>query len=245
MDTIPHSDYLIFVDESGDHGLIKLDPDFPVFALVFCIISKRDYIQSLVPDVQQLKFDIWGHDQIVLHEHDIRKEKKWFALLRTNKELRENFYERLSLIIAEAPMTIVASIIDKKKLLDKYTTPFNPYELALRFCMERALDFLHEKGENGKRIHVLIEGRGKKEDDQLELEFRRICSNHCDWHYGSRDFQTMSFEPLFVSKSSNCTGLQIADLLARPFALNYLRPTQSNRTYDILDRKRPVKKNFP
>lgn len=29
------SDYLIFADESGDHGLSTIDPQFPVFALVF------------------------------------------------------------------------------------------------------------------------------------------------------------------------------------------------------------------
>jgi len=245
MDGFPHSDYLIFVDESGDHGLVTLDKEFPVFALVFCIISKHDYINALVPAVQRLKIDIWGHDQIILHEHDIRKEKGMFAVLRSNKELRENFYERLSQIIADAPITLIASIIDKPKLLSKYTNPFNPYELALRFCMERALNYLSLEGEVGKRVHILLEARGKNEDDQLELEFRRICGNQCDWHYKTLDFQKMKFDPLFVSKSSNCTGLQIADLVARPIALNYLRPDQPNRSWEILKSKQPRTKRFP
>ena len=34
------SDYLIFADESGDHGLSTIDPQFPVFALVFCMVEK-------------------------------------------------------------------------------------------------------------------------------------------------------------------------------------------------------------
>ena len=153
--------------------------------------------------------------------------------------------ERLSQIIADAPIQLITSIIDKPKLLNKYTNPFNPYELALRFCMERVLTFLSSQGETGKRLHVLLEARGKNEDARLELEFRRICANQCDWHYKAADFQKIKFEPVFVPKASNSTGLQIADLVARPLALQYLRPAQSNRTYEILKSKELNRKVFP
>lgn len=43
MNTASHSDYLIFADESGDHGLSSIDEQFPVFALVFCLVRKQDY----------------------------------------------------------------------------------------------------------------------------------------------------------------------------------------------------------
>ncbi|WP_076790479.1 DUF3800 domain-containing protein [Chlorobium sp. KB01] len=245
MEGIPYSDYLVFVDESGDHGLVTPDKEFPVFALVFCIISKHDYLNFLVPTVQKLKLDIWGHDQVILHERDIRKESGIFATLRTNRALREEFLERLTQIIADAPIQLITSIIDKPKLLSKYATPFNPYELALRFCMERVLLYLSSQGESGKRLHVLLEARGKIEDAQLELEFRRICANQCDWYYKETDFQKMKFEPVFVPKASNSTGLQIADLVARPLALQYLRPAQANRTYEILKSKELKRKVFP
>ena len=45
------SDYIVFVDESGDHSLTSIDPEFPVFALSFCVISKVDYIALVVPAV--------------------------------------------------------------------------------------------------------------------------------------------------------------------------------------------------
>ena len=32
MSDAPHSDYIVFADESGDHGLVSVDPQFPVFA---------------------------------------------------------------------------------------------------------------------------------------------------------------------------------------------------------------------
>ena len=31
--------YIVYVDESGDHGLTKVDRQFPVFTLAFCIFS--------------------------------------------------------------------------------------------------------------------------------------------------------------------------------------------------------------
>jgi hypothetical protein len=41
------SDYVVYVDESGDHGLASIDPEFPVFVLAFCVFEKSHYINSL------------------------------------------------------------------------------------------------------------------------------------------------------------------------------------------------------
>ena len=35
------SDYIVFVDESGDHGLENIDPAYSVFVLVYCIFEKE------------------------------------------------------------------------------------------------------------------------------------------------------------------------------------------------------------
>lgn len=241
----PFSDFLIFADESGDHGLVSIDEQFPVFALVFCIVRKEDYMNNIVPAMQRLKLGIWGHDQAILHEHDIRKEKGPFALLRTNRELRERFLTDLTELIAAAPFQVIASVIDKNRLKEKYASPFNPYEVALLFCMERTLNYLRQQGESGKRVSVLFESRGRQEDGELELEFRRICDNRSTWGYKRLDFQQMRFEHLFVDKKSNSTGLQLADLVARPLALRHLRPGQPNRTLQVLDGKLLNFKVFP
>jgi hypothetical protein len=62
---MPFSDYIVYVDESGDHSLQSVDPNFPVFSLVFCIFKKSDFVETVVPVVQRLKFDFWGHDAVV------------------------------------------------------------------------------------------------------------------------------------------------------------------------------------
>ena len=239
------SDFLVFADESGDHGLASIDPQFPVFSLVFCVVRKTDYRDVIVPAFQTFKFDFWGHDCVVLHERDIRKSLGPFAFLRTDRERRERFMARMNDLVETAPMDLYASVIDKNRLKERYANPWNPYEVALLFCMERLLAKLIEEGQAGRRVHVLFESRGREEDSQLELEFRRIVENDRNWGYRSPDFRQMQFEPVFVDKKINSTGLQLADLTARPIALQTLNPTQPNRAFDIISGKLRQRKVFP
>lgn len=245
MSNAPHSDYIVFADESGDHGLVTVDPQFPVFALVFVIMRKDDYLKQVLIPFEELKFQIWGHDQVVFHESDIRKERGDFALLRTDRQLREDFLQRLSEIIAAADFKIVASVIDKQRLKTKYNDPYNPYEIALLFCMERTLKFLDSQQQSSSLCHLLLEARGKTEDNELELELLRILANQSSWGYRSVDFSNSNFRHRFLDKKSNCSGLQLADLVARPIALRTLRPLQPNRAFDILAPKIYERKRFP
>lgn len=68
------SDYVVYADESGDHGLTSVDIGYPLFVLAFCLFKKCDYTSRLVPALQSFKFENFGHDQVILHETDIRKD---------------------------------------------------------------------------------------------------------------------------------------------------------------------------
>ncbi|OMH30091.1 DUF3800 domain-containing protein [Motiliproteus sp. MSK22-1] len=46
MAPVLYSDYLVFVDESGDHSLTSIDEQYPVFVLCFCIVRKDLYFVS-------------------------------------------------------------------------------------------------------------------------------------------------------------------------------------------------------
>lgn len=239
------SDFIVYADESGDHGLVSIDPEYPVFALTFCVMRKVDYIGAVVPAMQSFKFSIWGHDAVILHEHEIRKSKGPFAILLTDRALRERFYVDLNGLIEAAPMTIFASVIDKERLRARYDNPWNPYEIALLFCMEQLYGMLRAENQHGKTVHVIFESRGKKEDAELELEFRRIAGNDGHWGYKRHDFGRFDFQPVFMSKGANASGLQLADLTARPIALSRLRPSQPNRAFDIIQPKLRRLKCFP
>jgi Protein of unknown function (DUF3800) len=227
------SDFVIYVDESGDHGLNNIDPEYPLFVLAFVIMRREDYVAKITPDLLRLKFNYWGHDQIVFHERDIRKKVGSFAIL-ADKGTQSDFMNDLTHLIKEAPFHICVTIIDKKKLAKKYTDPWNPYHVALGACMERLRNFFVRQDQKNKLAHVVFESRGKNEDNELELEFRRITNNNASWGYRKVDFTYARFEPVFAKKDANAAGLQLADLIARPCGLKYLRPDQVNRTHDVL-----------
>lgn len=97
--------------------------------------------------------------------------------------------------------------------------------------METLYEFLQEKGQHEKKTHIVVECRGNKEDKELELEFRRICDGN------NRLNQSLPFEVIFSDKKVMSSGLQLADLVARPIGLHTLRPGQANRAFDALKDK--------
>ena len=127
----------------------------------------------------------------------------------------------------------------KDTLRSKYNNPSNPYELSLLFCMERLNSFLEVQGNSANdTTHLIFESRGKQEDNALELEFRRICDDASrSLNIRTTNFKESSFAIHFVDKRANCSGLQIADLIARPIGLKTLRPTQNNRAFEIIKNK--------
>ncbi len=77
----------------------------------------------------------------------------------------------------------------------------------------------------------MFESRGRKEDKDLELEFRRVCDG------ANRMNIRLPFEIILADKKANSSGLQLADLVARPIGLRILRPAPENRAFDVLTRK--------
>lgn len=239
-----HSDYIIFADESGDHGLTSIDPQFPVFALVFCLFEKERYLNEVDPAIRRLKFKYFGHDAVVLHERDIRKQKGAFAIL-TDPTVREAFLDDLNTLMTTVPFEGYASIIDKAALKARYANPWNPYEMAMQFCMEKISNRLVAHGQRDRVTHILFEGRGKVEDAQLELEFRRVAGNAKRWGWRQVDFTRAPLEPVFEPKAANLSGHQFTDLIARPLALHALRPDQPNRAVEIIFNRMNDIKRFP
>ena len=240
------SDYVVYVDESGDSNLVNIDVDFPIFGLVFCVILRSDYENKIIPSFRRFKDVYWGRDDIILHENEIRKSKNDFSFLMVDIVHRNQFMSDLDYLVRASPFHVIASVIHKTRLRERYTSPDDPYELAFRFCIERLLRFLGERGQQGNRIDIIFERRGKREDNSLELKFRRICEENEQWGWKKDvDFTQIEFVSSFRDKSENLIGLQLADLIVRPITIKTLRPTQKNRAYDIVLPKLYELKQFP
>jgi hypothetical protein len=225
---LKYSDYVVYVDESGDHSLESVNPRFPVFVLAFCLFQKSHYANIVTPAVRMLKFDTFGHDMVVFHEYEIRKKRGYFQFL--SKEPREKFMEELSGIIAKSDFTLIPVVIDKHALKESKQIPSDIYHLAMKLGLEQLHHVLKSFGQNGI-THVVFEARGRKEDAELELEFRRICDR--DNSFGV----PLPFKIVVADKKTNSEGLQFADMVARPVGLSVIRPEESNRAVRILERK--------
>lgn len=224
------SDYVVYVDESGDHSLASIDPSYPLFVLALCVFHKRHYSEQVIPAVEKLKFNYFGHDSVILHETDIRKQRGDFVFL-SHRPKREEFMSWLANVVERSKFILVACVVDKARLSRQDGDVGNPYHVALDICLQRLLDLLWEKSQQQLQTHVIVECRGKKEDRELELEFRRICDGE-----GSQR-RPLPFQILFADKKTNLAGLQLADLVARPVGVNYLRPWQPNQAFEVLKNK--------
>ena len=223
-------DYIAYADESGDDSLTRIDPAYPLYVLACCIFRKDTYVDSVVPAMQRLKFDWFGHPEVILHERDIRRGNDPFRFdARTNQ--RRRFLVDVGRIIEGADFTLVAAVVYKALLVQATDIVERPSIIALRLCLERVERFRREQGEAGAQAHVVLERRGVQEDRILGAAFEQIVA-------GDNAVGPMrGLKPVFQHKQSNSVGLQLADLAARPIGMHALRPEQANRAYATIEPK--------
>ena len=231
------SDYIVFIDESGSPVLDPIDPDYPIFVLAFCVVHKDAYANLIQPSFKRLKFKYFGHDMVALHSHAIRKPRGDFAFLQ-NAPLRQAFLNDVSQLMADSDFTLIVHVIDKVRLKARYARPFSPYDIALRMNVEQLSVFLTSHGQEGRLCHLIAESRGKKEDNLLELEFRRVLDPTAGWGMaGQFALDRTPMQLRFVEKKINSAGLQIADLTAYPVGRHILKPEQNNRAFEVVKEK--------
>jgi len=145
------SSYVAYFDESGDHGLQKIDADFPVFVLCACVFKTRDYLRQDLGAFSRIKFKHFGHDAVIFHSRDIRKQIGSFQILQT-AEKRSEFMNDIASYYRDSNFTLLAAGIDKNRHVAQYAHPVDPYSISLLFCLERLYGFLTDQGENDRSM---------------------------------------------------------------------------------------------
>lgn len=223
------SEFIAYFDECGNHGLQKIDPDFPVFVLCGCVFQVSDYVHVDAPNFSRIKFDTFGHDAVVFHSRDIRKRLGEFRIFQ-DEGRGLKFMDDIASYFRGSRATIIAAAIDKRKLTERYKAPDDPYEIALLFCLERLARWLKDRGADDSRVTCVFEQRGAKEDGVLAAAFSRIAG-------GANRIGRMPFRIVFASKLANMPGLQIADLAAYPIARRTIDPEKRNPAFDAVSTK--------
>src|SRR3569832_2383763 len=96
-----------------------MDATYPMFVLAFCIFGKDAYVQQVVPALQRIKFKYCGHDLVVLHEREMRKQAGSFRFLG-DRQVRTAFMNKKNRFVEQAPFTVIAAVINKAQLKLKY-----------------------------------------------------------------------------------------------------------------------------
>lgn len=227
---------IMFLDESGDHSLEKIDPQFPVFCLAGCIFDETEYVQNSKSKIDAFKTRYFNNPSIILHSREIRKCEGIFNIL-LNKNTKEVFYKDLDNLMLQLPFTVLASVILKQKLKEQYADPANPYALSLEFIMERFLYFLEENNDIG---YISVESRDPKSNTDLLTAFTETINNG-SWineiHIVAERFQHKIQKMIFVTKQQNENGHQIADLVAYPIAKYGIDSKKQNPAFEVIKPK--------
>ncbi len=224
--------YTIYLDECGQH-VVGAEDKFPVFVLAGAIIRDADY--PVVDAVwKRWKHENLGSEEIIVHEPDLRRRTGPFR-----GEAGIAATTALGGALAGLDFDAVVVVVHRGDYLADYgvgpidsSLPEHAYLMALDFLMERCL-FALDGQLGGGRAVVIAESRGPKEDAMLQHEFARL---HLDGtSYISHTWFRQQLHPgiRFLSKLDNNTGLQIADLLARPVGMKVADPTSDPVWWDV------------
>ena len=222
--------YYLFLDESGDHGLSNINTFFPVFLLCGVLFERGGYEQCR-DEINEVKEKFWGNKEVIFHSSDIRRCRKEFQIL-LDLDLKADFIKDINTIITGNHYTVFADGIQKETFIKKYGKLSKVYELCLSFIIEKTFFYLSSIPTN-KRLFIVIEKRGKKEDRALQEYIYKVIDRGTNY-VSSAQLQSLNIKIEFRAKSDNVNGLQIADLIAYPIARYVINKKAANPAFDVL-----------
>ncbi len=210
---------ILFLDESGDHNMEKIDSKYPVFVLAGVIFESEYYTKNAKQRIGKFKKKLFENEKIILHTADIYRNRNGFEELK-NPKFREKFYFELNKLIDDLNFNIIASGIHKNKHFARYgISAVDPYLLSLEFIVERFIFSLDECGEKGI---IVAESRGNQLDNQLEIAWLNLKVR------GTRFIEPVRISEKItdfkiVAKSKGVEGLEVADLVASPIGRSVMK----------------------
>jgi len=216
--------YRLYIDESGDHAYSLLDrPDHRYLALLGVWFRQDEDYVPFCDEMETFKRRVFGprpDRPVILHRSAIINRKGPFGVLRDSGK-QEQFNAGLLELARNARFRLIIVVIDKRMHLDTYTSPDHPYHYCLSAMLDRYSGYLNFKNAVGD---VVAESRGKEEDLQLGVAYRRVYDAGT-YMYGHEHHQRAltSNKIKIQPKYKNLAGLQLADIFAHPVKQAMLR----------------------
>lgn len=155
---------IMYLDESGNHDLQRIDAKYPVFVLGGMIVD-RTYARTVIePRIGHLKLEVFGRDDIVLHTADLVRKQNAFACLEA-PELNARFLRALTRMMQGLDYQVVACVIRKDEHVAKYgRDAADPYHSSLGVLVERFVQDVGQVTDGG-----MIYAEMRRPDLDLEL----------------------------------------------------------------------------
>jgi len=206
--------YYLYLDET------KANTHFPYFCLGGCIINDNIYENTIVPEINKIKRKIFGSDEVILHEIDIRKaELEPYRIMR-NRQKRQEFWQRINDLFSQPNLfNTIGVAVNPSEVDSLYNNNLtnSEYFIALQIILENFTHFLEKKNGQGS---IFIESRNPTEDQRMSNHFHALKANgtlFLDKNSLQRRLGTISF-PV---KADNNIGLQLADFIPNPIARHH------------------------
>lgn len=223
---------ILFLDESGDHNLAKIDPQYPLFVLGG-VIADKEYAEGEMQEaISDFKLWLFGRDDLILHTAGITRNRNGFERLKDTM-FRERFYRELNELMVALDYRVVACVIRKQVHLSRYgLAAVDPYLLSLDILVERVC---MDIGEIPKSGMIIAEKRGPTLDRQLELAWLNLRIQGTQYMQAvqiDRRIQALTLR----DKAENIAGLQLADLVVTPIGRRVLGKS-IKEDYQIIESK--------
>ncbi|MGB4588969.1 MAG: DUF3800 domain-containing protein [Clostridiaceae bacterium] len=246
-------DEILFLDENGDATLkhimasiskgVKVAQNNRYFTVTGCSFDSS-YRTTVRANIMAIKNKYWpdgkhiykkNEKRVCFHSREIRSRTDAFDPKNVDYD---NFIFELSSFMKNEKFKIFSSTLDKVKLCTQYKNPENPYDICLKFIMERFVRFHLPVN---KTAIVVLESRGKKEDRCI-LEYLKNLIDYGTCYIDASLFKKIKgvyFNPKWNVKDNEQTsyyGLEIADLVSFPIYKNfsYQHP---DLAYDSIENK--------
>lgn len=231
MSNAPRNKCRIFIDECGSHFLAD-DSEFAAFVLAAVIVPDADY-PRLEEQWKRWKNDCLGSSDKLIHEPNIRRCSGPFYKFKRKSAKRAAVFQSLRELLTELDFAAIACVLNRTEYVAQFglgsldkSLPSHPYLMTLDFLMERLVMVL-ETQFGGARGHVVAEARGPLEDALLQYEYVRLQLDGTSYIAAAWFRQQLEPGIEFQTKKDNCTGLQLADLLARPCGEKVCAPSST------------------
>jgi len=223
---------VLYLDESGDHSLTRIDPQYPVFVLGGIIVDQAYARDEMEPSLRAFKIRMFARENLVLHTADITRNRNGFERLQ-DPAFRTAFRTELNQLMRRLEYQVIACVIRKDQHLEEDTVAaLDPYFLGLRFLVER---FGLELGPGPGRGLVVAEKRGVTLDRQLrlawlDLQVRGTC------RIRAAEVRRRIEDLVLHDKLAGIAALELADLVVTPIGRFVLgKPVQED--FRIIERK--------